>query len=268
MAERVLDWRKRGRWLRAIPNYATQVLTIDVRRRVEIARPKCWSDDLAWLPHYEELVPEFCEKLWGYYTHAKAFHGCRPDSVASYFEYGLQGQSLDRILQKFREIFADVPTELLDRAVEVMHSRRADERGCIWFSGDDEKMIRDHGHYIINGSEYLLALAAHIDNVDRWGEDYRLRLRTVGIPTILEVDIPVDLIPENQKLEVARMILSEWGQLRARKPLGRSSSPCYVVRCDIPASCIKAHYHPTCIPDFHTNDGPYQNRQVTCELCL
>lgn len=267
MTERVLDWRDRRKWLMAVPRYASQVLTSDVRKFIEDQRPKCWSDDLNWLPNHEELLPAFSEKLWSYYTHAKAFHGCRPETLATYFEHGLQGQNPERILQQFRALYADLPPAVLERAIKRMSGRGADERGSIWLSTDDKQMIRDHGHYIISDSEYLLSLAAHIVTGDPWGEDYRLRLRNVGIPTILEINIPVALIPSSERLAGARVILSHWGQRRARKLLGSSSSPGYRLRTDLPPECIKAHYHPARIVDRHTTYGRYENRQLICELC-
>ncbi|RWU24965.1 hypothetical protein DM813_04275 [Pseudomonas alkylphenolica] len=267
MIERVLDWRNRRAWLNALPRYASQVLTPPIRQHIETTRPECWSDDFRWLPNQEEVLPAFSEKLWSYYTHAKAFHGCRPESLATYFEEGLRGQEPDRILQTFRRLYADVPTSALNKAIRLMGERRGDERGSIWLSTDDHQMIRDHGHYIISGSEYLLALAANIHVEDTWEDDYRLRLRDVGIPTILEVDIPVDLIPARERLAGARVILSHWGQRRARRLLGSSSSPGYRLSCNLPPSSIKAHYHPGRVKDFHTPFGLYINKQLKCDMC-
>lgn len=264
MGKHVLDWRNRNAWLRAIPKYASDVLTNEVRELIERDRPDCWSDVMDWLPDHDDLVPEFEEQLWGYYTHAKAFHGCRPGSVASYFEHGIKGQDADSIISRFREIFFDVPANLLQRAIDKMESRRSAERGRIWLSGDDQEMLKEHGHYIIHGSEYLLALAA---NIDDHREDYRLRLRKIGIPTIFEVDIPVSIIPSSQRNAVAKMILSEWGQLKARKHLGMSSSPCYVVRADISPCSIKVHYHPSEIVDHHGYRGVYRNDLLVCSYC-
>lgn len=107
--ERVLDWRDRRKWLMAVPKYASQVLTSDVRKLIEDQRPKCWSDDLTWLPNHEELLPAFSEKLWSYYTHAKAFHGCRPENLATYFDHGLQGQDPERIKAHYQ------PARIVDR---------------------------------------------------------------------------------------------------------------------------------------------------------
>lgn len=267
MTNKVLDWRNRRAWLQHIRSYAKPLLTPKLLAILERRRPQCWSDVMDWLPDHDELVPEFCDRMSSFYTHFKAFHGCRPESLSTYYEGGLQGQNADSIIQKFRHLFPDLPFANLDQAIERMKHRELSEKGKIWLSGDDREMIRDFGHYIINGSEYLLALAANLDTGED-DEDYRLRLRTIGIPTVLEIDIPIDLIPPVQKLEVAKMILSEWGQLRTKRPLGMSSSPCYVVRSDIPAECIKAHYHPAKIRDLHHYIPTYVNATVRCDYCL
>lgn len=266
MPHTVLDWRNRRAWLREIQSYAKPVLTPELVAVLERRRPECWSDVMDWLPDHEEVVPEFCERMSSFYSHFKAFHGCRPESLSSYFKYGLQGQNAASIIQKFRSLFADIPKTEIDNAIAEMQHRESSEKGKIWLSGDDREMLAGHGHYIINGSEYLLALAAKL-GVGLGAEDYRLRLRTVGIPTVLEVDIPIDLIPIAQRLAVAKMVISEWGQLRTKRSLGKSSSPSYVVRSDIPAECIKAHYHPARVRDFHHHSAMYINTNLYCEYC-
>lgn len=266
MTHKVLDWRNRRAWLQHVRSYAKPLLTPSLAKVLEQCSPQCWSDVMDWLPNHDDLVPEFCDRMSAFYTHFKAFHGCRPESLSSYYEHGLRGQNADSIIKKFRQLFADLPPTSLDQAIEKMKHRESSERGKIWLSVDDRQMVREFGHYIINGSEYLLALAAKLGG-GRYDEDYRLRLRTIGIPTVLEVDVPIELITPAQKLDVAKIILSEWGQLRTKRPLGISSSPSYVVRSDIPAECIKAHYHPAKIRDFHHDIPTYINKAVRCDHC-
>ncbi|SOS36188.1 hypothetical protein CFBP6411_04831 [Pseudomonas syringae group genomosp. 3] len=268
MTEKILDWRARRKWLGDIRSYSKDLLTPELTATLERTRPKCWSDVMDWLPDHEEVVAEFCSRMSSFYSHFKGFHGCRPESLSSYYSDGLKGQNADAIIERFRLLFSDVPLVDLEQAILDMAHRESSEKGKIWLSGDDREMLEDFGHYVINGSEYLLALAAKLGTGGRGGEDYRLRLRTIGIPTILEVDIPIDLVPPLQQLEVARMLLSEWGQLRTKTPLGMSSTPCYVVRSDIPSECIKAHYHPARIRDFHHYVPTYINKIVRCEHCL
>lgn len=267
MRQRILDWRNRRSWLGSIRFYAGDLLDPAVRRYLVRKRPECWSDDLSWLPDHEELVLDFCDALASYYSHAKAFHGCRPENTRSYYEHGLQGQQPDRIQARFRELFHDVAPYQLQNAIDELDSRSSSEKGKIWLTGDDRRMLDDFGHYSINGSEYLMSLAARLTRFDRYGEDYRWRLRDIGVPTVLEVDIPFALIRPRQRVEVANMILSAWGQNVTGKHLGRDSPPSYVIHENIPAECIKDHYHPERIRDVHREPGMYVSNVTRCEMC-
>ena len=267
LPRKVLDWRNRRSWLASIRHYAGHVLTAELRQHLAQEQPECWSDDLCWLPDSEYILPEFTGSLTSYYTHFKGFHGCRPSSVSSYYERGLLGQNSDLLCDIFREIFSDVPKEDVENAIRQFADRSNSERGAMWLVGSDKFLIEQCGHYLIQGSEYLMALAAHLSRSPS-GEDYRFRLRQYGIPTILEVDIPVKLVPGAQQVEVAKMILSEWGQLAARRPMGFGDDPpCYVVRQDIPPECVRGHCHPERIIDPHKGHRSYANPLLTCDVC-
>lgn len=99
-----------------------------MRRHLERKRPKCWSDDLSWLPNHEA----FCELLASYYSYVKAFHGCRPENTRFYYEHGLQGHQPDRIQALFRELFHDVDPNQLQNAIDKLGSRSTSEKGKIW----------------------------------------------------------------------------------------------------------------------------------------
>ncbi|AXW61561.1 hypothetical protein CJO94_05920 [Ralstonia solanacearum] len=267
MSTKVLDWRRRRKWLACIRHYAGHLLTAELRQHLLQERPKCWSDDFSWLPDAEYVVPEFVSALTSYYTHFKGFHGCRPVRLGSYYERGLLGQDSDFLCNMFREIFSDAPKEDVESVIQQFAGRSDRERGAMWLVGNDRYLLKECGHYLIQGSEYLMALAAHLGHSPS-GEDYRFRLRSYGIPTILEVDVPVALIPAAQHVEVAKMILSEWGQLAARRSLQFGDvPPCYVLRQDVPADCVQGHYHPERIVDPHQGHRVYVNRLLTCDVC-
>lgn len=265
--QKIFDWRKRRSWLACIRHYAGHVLSTELRQHLAQERPKCWSDDLSWLPDSEYILSEFTGSLTSYYTHFKGFHGCRPISVSSYYQRGLLGQNSDLLCDQFREIFSDVPKKDVESVIVQFAGRSNSERGAMWLVGGDKFLVEQCGHYLIQGSEYLMALAAHLGRSPS-GEDYRFRLRQYGIPTILEVDIPVKLVPGAQQVEVAKTILSEWGQLATRRPLSFGDTPpCYVVRQDIPPECVHDHYHPERIIDPHKGHRPYVNALLSCEVC-
>ncbi|MBR8279086.1 hypothetical protein [Burkholderia vietnamiensis] len=266
MTKIVLDWRNRAEWLDATSKYAGHVLTPALRRTLAKTRPKCWSDDMSWLSDWEDLVPEFAFCLAKQYTHLKAFHGCRPVTLSSYYKHGLRGQDGDQLISFFREIFADVPASDLDAAIASLDDRSTRERGAIWLVSDDREMIEEYGHYVIQGSEFLMALAATL-GVSRSGEDYRFRLRERGVPTVLEIDLPVGFVNGDDIEEVAKLVLSVWGQAATKQRAGSSPSPCYVVRRTIGAECIVGHVHPAKIRDPHRSNICYVNTQHTCDVC-
>lgn len=263
----VLDWRRKQSWLRAIPKYASDLLTANVREHLAATRPMCWEDDLSWLPD-PSIVYEFSGRISEFYTHAKAFHGCRPLSVASYYTHGILGQRSDQIIATFREVFSDLDRQDLDTAIAIMENREQTEGGKIWFVGDDKLLIQECGHYMIQGSEYLMALAASLYRTGSGNEDHRMRLRKFGTPTILEVDIPFNYIPSEQVVSIAKMILSAWGQSAAKKYTGfGTDDPSYVIHRNIEPSDIKAHYHPNIIADPHRGHQPYMVKNPICDVC-
>jgi len=266
MTKIVLDWRNRAEWLDATSKYAGHVLTPALRRTLAKTRPKCWSDDMSWLSDWEDLIPEFIFCFAEHYTHLKAFHGCRPVALSSYYDQGLRGQDSGQLIPVFREIFADVPASDLDAAIASLGDRSTRERGAIWLASDDREMIEEYGHYVIQGSEFLMALAATL-GVSKNGEDYRFRLRDRGVPTVLEIDLPVGTVHEDEIGDVAKLVLSVWGQAVTKQHAGSSPSPCYVVRRTIGAECIVGHVHPERIQDPHRGNIRYVNTQRTCDVC-
>lgn len=221
---------------------------------------------MSWLPDWEDVFPEFVQSLSDHYTHLKAFHGCRPLSLSSYYEHGLQGQDADQLALQFRAMFPEVPATDLDAAIGSLGGRSARERGAIWLVGDDREMIEQYGHYIIQGSEYLMALAAHL-GVSPGGEEYRFLLRERGIPTVLEIDIPIGIVQWWDIEEVAKMVLSVWGQQVTKRRVGSGPSPCYVIHRTIDAQYIRNHTHPEKILDPHRGYIQYLNRLRTCDMC-
>lgn len=265
-ARPVFDWRNRRAWLSAARVYAPDILSPDLRSHLAAVRPHCWSDNFDWLPDHGMLLPAFAGRMADYYSAYKGFHGCRPDSLASYYAKGITGQAGDLIVARFREIYADIQADRLDRAIREFESRGNQERGKTWFLADDQSLLRTCGHYMIQGSEFLMALAANLGH-GPGGEDLRMRLRASGVPTIIEVDLPSALVPPIDRLHVAKLVLSEWGQIVARRKLGGGDEPCYVIREPIPPECIHGHTHPRQIRDPHRWGTVYVNDRVRCDHC-
>lgn len=84
-----------------------------------------------WLFDHNDVVPEFCGRMSSFYPHFKAIHGCRPESLSSYYADGLQGQNAEAIIQRFRSLFLDVPLVDLEQGIEEMQHRESSEKGKV-----------------------------------------------------------------------------------------------------------------------------------------
>jgi hypothetical protein len=261
----LFDWCAKDAWLAQVNDYAGGFLTASVRSKLAKSRPECWSDNFAWLP-IEDGEERFASAFASYYRHIRAFHGCRPMNLGSYFSAGLHGQSAEAIENQFLELFHDVPRAKLDEVLVEFEDRRQSERGRFWVVLDESELVEDCGHYLIQGSEYLMALAATLCRV-RPGEDYRLRLRSIGTPTIFELHIPTKLLPYHEVAALSRLVLSSWGEQQARRPLGVDRSPCLTVNRAVEARHLVRHVHPSKIRDPHFSRLIYLNERTTCPHC-
>lgn len=63
--------------------------------------------------------------------------------------------------------------------------------------------LRDCSHYVLYGSEYLTAIAAHLGRF----RDYRQALKAHGAPTVFVCDVPLSLMREGTLREFAGIAL-------------------------------------------------------------
>lgn len=262
----IFVWGDEQSWLADVPQYAGSLLTPKLSARLKRSRAKCWSDDMEWLGD-DYAVEDFQALFAEHYGGVRGFHGCRPISIGSYLDKGMLGQSQASILDSFRQLFSDIPAERLNKAIEALSDRGSSERGKIYFCATAETLIEECGHYLIQGSEYLMALAAALCSRLGDGEDYRMRLRKAGVPTIFEVDIPLDYLPPLQREALCRTVLSVWGQYASGVHLGADLQPCYIVHRDIEPQHIRDHRHPTVIRDPHMGKSKYHVKGAICDIC-
>jgi len=265
MSLSVFDWNNKKLWISDIDIYAKNLLTPKVKNLISRSRSECWSDDFSWLPILDG-EEQFAEAFRGYYDSIRSFHGCRPVNVLTYFSQGVQGQISEALHQSFLEIYSDVPKSFLESVVFEFANRSKAERGKFWVVLGEDELIDNCGHYVIQGSEYLMAMAASLWRYDK-SEDYRLRLRKIGTPTIFEMHVPVACFADAQVSALSRLVLSAWGELVAKKPLGFDHSPCLTVSGSIDPKYIVSHRHPGIIKDPHFGFVPYINILNKCPAC-
>jgi hypothetical protein len=263
----ILDWSSRAQWLPELPAYTADILAPDVVDFLRDNPPDgCWSDDMSWLPD-ESLVDNFIDAFCNYYESVKAFHGCRPIEMASYYNDGLLGQDGRHVETTFRNLYADVPGDVLQRAIDGLRERGEQEHGKIYFVCTEEELVTQCGHYLIQGSEYLMSLAAALCRHHTTGEDFRMRLRDFGIPTIIEVNIPIELIPDWNLREMAQVMISAWGKQILNLEDDGEPRMYVILNQDLPAKYIVNHSHPREIRDPHVAYSTYRPPVTVCEWC-
>ena len=264
---KVLDWRTENDWLSELSNYAGDLLGNELLEEIrENGIKGCWSDDMSWLPG-KDIDKEVEARFVDYYSHVKAFHGCRPLTVRSYYESGILGQNRGKITEQFKSVFSDVDDALLEEAIRDLEDRGHREDGKVYFVCDDQDLIESCGHYLIQGSEYIMAMATSLYRLSGRQEDYRLRLREIGIPTVFEVDIPLEVIPNYQISEVVGAILATWGTLNLFPDDYYKQDMSFVIHDDLPPRCIIGHSHPEKILDPHFGNSWYRFSDLCCDVC-
>lgn len=265
MSADLFDWNARETWLAEVARYARTLLTSRVQAKIAKSRPECWSDNFNWLPVIDG-ENRFAAAFASYYRYVRAFHGCRPIDLQSYFVDGLRGQTAEAIEAQFLALFQDVPKSALLEVIARFQDRKESERGRFWVVLDENELMESCGHYLIQGSEYLMALAASLCQLIP-GEDYRLRLRSSGTPTVFELHIPIGYLSPHEINDLSRLVLAAWGERTAQRPLGMEHVPCLTVRRTVEAKYLVKHIHPKCIRDPHFGHTLYLNERTECPHC-
>lgn len=159
------------------------------------------SDDMGWRESEVRRVRGvsidvfdwMMDALESRYRTLRAVHGTRTSDVGSFYREGLRPLNPLHIQRQARDIFLSpaypelTPTHL-DRAIAAVgHENRAER---LYFDCNESELVRHNGHYMLYGSEYLLAIAWHIE-----GErDYRQDLKRRGEPVVFPCDVPLSML--------------------------------------------------------------------------
>ena len=123
------------------------------------------------------------------YTHIRGYHACRPIDVSLYYKDGI----LALYNERRRQIAIEVFRKKFSEVIEAEDESFAKEKSQVYFTAFRAELLKDSGHYLCYGSEYLASIASHFDrNIS--GKYHNILLQT-GIPTIFICDIPLEFIP-------------------------------------------------------------------------
>jgi len=127
--------------------------------------------------------------------------------------------------------------------------------GRVYVVADDAVLLKHAAHYLIYGSEWISAIL---------GAAGRRVLLQRGVPTLLEIDLPLRISSMQTRTELATKMLREWTRLACNRP--DWSAPIdfsFCLRTDIPAAWIVRHSHPAELRDPLEQGRIYRSRVLT-----
>lgn len=256
----VWDWQSLNSWRSAIWKLLSKYVDQSVINSF-VERPPQYvvSDDLTSLEKHIYEVSEIeidirshlAAQLKRQFRAFRGAHATRAVNLESFYTEGLQPLTSQAANLRAKEIFlgGDFP-ELQEGDLNKAISDAGCElrEGRVYFEGNERSLISQARHYLLYGSEYLIAIAAHLPKK----RDYRQVLKAFGNPTMFVCDVPFRLIPDSMISEFAgaaiEVVFQELlDESEAFDSLEGGAGFCIYEA--LPADCIVGHYHPVNIRD-------------------
>ncbi|KAB2694686.1 MULTISPECIES: hypothetical protein [Brucella] len=263
-------WKKPESWMPLLASWLAPRLRKDGMRRLRpgVYRDISWDD-----PEWSDIL---CRSLRGDFDdHAeeladslelavmRTFHGCRTADAGVYFREGLRLHDRREMTDRLRSIVAE-NAELHwmgDRVEETIREvNNTLDEGRLFVVADDMALLKHAAHYLIYGSEWITAVLGH--------SGHRV-LRTIGTPTLLEIDLPLSMSSFRTRTELAVKMLDEWTRFTCNAsdwsaPIDFS----FLLRSAIPASCVVGRSHPPELRDPLNGKTLYRSSRITCAYCV
>jgi hypothetical protein len=257
----VWNHRDYSTWRTVIWELIQDVVNPEVRSAFLASPPQyVVCDDLSWLNNIVcEVTGEeadtkalLAQRLRRRFRALRAVHGTRTADLGEFYRQGILPLVPAQFHLKAHEIFLggefpELSEEDLDTAIRAGGSNLRE--GRVYFEANEEMLIAFAGHYMLYGSEYLLAIAAHLGTSHR---DYRRVLKRRGTPTLFVCEVPLELISERTLQEFAGDALESVFQELLDGPNFRRDrwrGAGFSIRCQLSPACIVGHYHPVITRD-------------------
>ncbi len=264
-----LIWAESNTWVPQVTTWLKPHLGPNALVRMGDEAPGIkYVDDLEWLnllgANLESPISEVTSELAGELVSAtvRTYHGCRTEDAGMYFRDGLRVHRQERLEKEIRELVARHESlhwlrSSLDERIKKF-DRSIDEGKC-FVVVDERGLLEDSAHYLIYGSEWICAVL---------GEGGRGPLLERGTPTVIEVDLPLNLVNEDFRAHFADSLLREWSRQITMSPSDVVQLDfAFSVHFDIPSHCVVGHHHPTELRDPLTGMCRYEPVKTTCDFC-
>lgn len=148
--------------------------------------------------------------------------------------------------------------ETLESRLAAFDARERDTNQ-LFLCADDRLQLDHAGHYMLYGSEWITCVL---------GPSAFSTLRKRGVPTMIEIDLPISWMSPGLRRELAETLLQEWVRLRV-------NSPTFVPKINftiglwtpVPASMVVGHYHPEVLKDPYDGSTLHRTESRTCPSC-
>jgi len=229
----------------------------------------CW-DDSDWLDvvlkpavrgGVEGLADRLADSL--FVATLRVYHGCRLPDAGVLHREGLRVNDPAKLEDEARRIVAEcedlawMRPGLEQRIAEFSHRER--DTGRVYVCIDDRVQLDRAGHYALYGPEWLQVFFS-------FSGFHALRSR--GVPTIVELDLPLEHASDSSRTELARALLQEWTRVIVNAP---DWSPdrdfTIILDFDIPAEYVVGHSHPAVLRCPYNQMQEFVTEVTACPAC-
>lgn len=271
----VIDLGKRASWEKPIAKIVHRHIpskVLEAVRKIPAARmhhdTMLYLDGLLQAVSEEPvswLLPKMQTALSRNFAALRAYHACKPVSLASYYEQGIVPLTRNWLVEEAFSLFGGtIPLPEIEGLVA-----KADlsiRMGLVWFATNPDELTDIAGHYLIMGPECMNCLW---DGTDHRFHESQRRQRQRGIPTLFECAVPLADIGSDYKRELTKLLVTEYLK-------GISETPeteewviefGFSLRRALRPEHILGHTHPAVIYDSHNHGVDYHNLTTRCQWC-
>lgn len=268
----LIEWKSPGSWVPAMTNWLRPEMVEGALAQVRVnRRTDLYDDDSEWLNvagqvlcgdlEYD-VLPALAEALIE--ASVRCYHGCRCEDAGLYHRCGIRLNDPDDLTAQLRDLVHRLPgldflKSTIEERIRTFDATQRDA-GKLYVVLDDRGMVTGgSGHYLLYGSEWMQCIL---------GFEAHSALLEWGSPTIIEVDLPLRLVSEHQRIELARALLQEWARQKAARPSRVWHIDfSFMLRAAIPAEMVIGHYHPEKVVDPFSTMRTRVTARMFCPTC-
>lgn len=266
----LIEWKRPASYVSPLSTWLRRGLNKKgIRHLHKLGEKDLAWDDSDWLKLTQRVLDDDVDDVVAILSDAlsfarvRAFHGCRTADPGSYHQYGLRLNDPSVLAADLRAlVFAEEGLAFyqanIDRMIAQFENRDRDH-GQVHLALDDRTQTNDSGHYLLYGSEWMqciLGFGAH-NALLKW-----------GYPTIVLVDLPLNMVTSGTRDELARALLQEWTRIKVNRPDWVPERDfTFTLARAIPPDLVVGHEHPAWIRDPYYGGTRRPNDRLVCPSC-